>query len=110
MRDPVVYTLPASSGLEPVKLTQRQAETLRVIARLSFECGYPPSGTEIADAMSPRLSTQGLFDKLNALRGKNLITSTYGVHRSIRLTPEGRVILAAVEASNSPALVEVAAR
>lgn len=101
-RQPIAYSVP--SGLSPVRLTRRQVETLSAIERLTRECGYPPSGSEISEALKPSPSQQAIHYSLKALRGKGLVISTYGVHRSIRLTADGRQLLeAALAALAAPA-------
>lgn len=98
MRGPYVYTIPSDTDLEPVQLTQRQIEVLRAIDDLAVSNGYAPTCVEISQALNPRVSRQGAWFALSVLKGKSLCTWTYGVHRSIRLTPEGRVTLTAIKA------------
>jgi repressor LexA len=55
------------------RLTDRQLEVLRFIARQIEDCGYPPTIREIGEALEIR-STNGVNDHLKALERKGYLT------------------------------------
>ena len=97
------------------KLTRKQSEILELIRRYQQETGYPPTRSEIAEAMGYR-SANAAEEHLRALRRKGVIAMIPGASRGIRLLdPEGAGTAAAGEpglpvvgrvAAGSPVLAE----
>ena len=69
------------------KLTARQEEILRLIARSIERSGYPPTRAEIAAELGFR-SANAAEDHLHALARKGMLELTSGTSRGIRLTPQ----------------------
>lgn len=55
-----------------------------------------PSLMELADAMSPPIHHISAREMVFTLKARGLVTSTFGVCRSWRLTPRGRAVLAEI--------------
>ncbi|WP_026285271.1 transcriptional repressor LexA [Thiomonas sp. FB-6] len=69
------------------KLTARQEEILRLIARSIERSGYPPTRAEIAAELGFR-SANAAEDHLHALARKGMLELASGTSRGIRLTPQ----------------------
>ena len=74
------------------RLTDRQLEVLRFIARQIEECGYPPTIREIGEGLDIR-STNGVNDHLKALERKGYLTRDAVKSRAVIPTPRAREAL-----------------
>ena len=77
---------------DAAKLTPRQDEILRLIARAIERSGYPPTRAEIAAELGFR-SANAAEDHLHALARKGMLELSSGTSRGIRLTPQARLAL-----------------
>lgn len=77
---------PTPNGKRPPPLTRLQAQYLEVIAQHFLTQHTCPSQRVVAEAIGQRTST---YANLECLRRKGLVTWTYGVRGSLRLTAEG---------------------
>ncbi len=77
---------------QAAKLTARQEEILRLIARSIERSGYPPTRAEIAAELGFR-SANAAEDHLHALARKGMLELASGTSRGIRLTPQARTAL-----------------
>ena len=76
------------------KLTARQEEILRLIARSIERSGYPPTRAEIASELGFR-SANAAEDHLHALARKGMLELASGTSRGIRLTAQAATTLRA---------------
>lgn len=74
------------------KLTARQEEILKLIARAIERSGYPPTRAEIAAELGFR-SANAAEDHLHALARKGMLELASGTSRGIRLTAQARAAL-----------------
>ena len=74
-----------------VTVTPRQRELMTRLEAGRERFGVAPSYEELAEEMG--LSLAAVVYKVKALTKKGLVQRTVGVHRSTRLTPEGRAIV-----------------
>ena len=81
------------------RLTDRQLEVLRFIARQIEERGYPPTIREIGEGLDIR-STNGVNDHLKALERKGYLTRDAVKSRAVIPTPRAREALAEGGAGN----------
>lgn len=82
-----------------LRLTERQWQVLAAIDKFTADYGVPPTSPDLAGMMQPvPISPQGAGDKVNKLKTKGLLSSIYGVHRSLRVTDIGKRALAWVAA------------
>lgn len=84
-------------------LTPRQAEILRLIERYTAKSGYPPTRSEICEAMGFR-SPNAAEEHLKALARKGAIEMIPGASRGIRLKHESGVPVIGRVAAGSPIL------
>ena len=84
-------------------LTPRQAEILKLIEEYSERYGYPPTRSEICDAMGFR-SPNAAEEHLRALARKGVIEMIPGASRGIRLKQEPGVPVIGRIAAGSPIL------
>jgi len=82
------------------RLTDRQLEVLRFIARQIEECGYPPTIREIGEGLDIR-STNGVNDHLKALERKGYVTRDAVKSRAVIPTPRAREALGGRAASGN---------
>jgi repressor LexA len=75
------------------RLTDRQLEVLRFIARQIEDCGYPPTIREIGEGLDIR-STNGVNDHLKALERKGCLTRDPVKSRALIPTARGREAIA----------------
>jgi repressor LexA len=75
------------------RLTDRQLEVLRFIARQIEDCGYPPTIREIGEGLEIR-STNGVNDHLKALERKGCLTRDPVKSRALIPTARGREAIA----------------
>ncbi len=80
------------------KLTARQEEILRLIARSIERSGYPPTRAEIASELGFR-SANAAEDHLHALARKGMLELASGTSRGIRLTAQAATTLRAAGGS-----------
>jgi repressor LexA len=76
------------------RLTDRQLQVLRCIARQIEENGYPPTIREIGEALDIR-STNGVNDHLKALEKKGFLSRDPVKSRAVIPTPAAREVLGA---------------
>ncbi len=74
---------------QAAKLTARQEEILKLIARCIERSGYPPTRAEIAAELGFR-SANAAEDHLHALARKGMLELASGTSRGIRLTAQAR--------------------
>src|SRR5215213_7362714 len=86
-------------------LTPRQAEILRLIERYTAKAGFPPTRSDICEAMGFR-SPNAAEEHLKALARKGAIEMTPGASRGIRLTEPSGVPVVGRVAAGSPILAE----
>jgi len=86
-------------------LTARQAEILKLIEQYSEKYGYPPTRSEICQAMGFK-SPNAAEEHLKALARKGVIEMTPGASRGIRLVQEPGVPVVGRVAAGSPILAE----
>ena len=79
---------------QAAKLTARQEEILRLIARSIERSGYPPTRAEIAAELGFR-SANAAEDHLHALARKGMLELASGTSRGIRLTAQAGTALRA---------------
>lgn len=84
-------------------LTPRQAEILKLIADYTERSGFPPTRSEICEAMGFR-SPNAAEEHLKALARKGAIEMTPGASRGIRLTEPPGVPVVGRVAAGSPIL------
>jgi repressor LexA len=84
-------------------LTARQAEILKLIEEYTEKAGYPPTRSEICQAMGFR-SPNAAEEHLKALARKGVIEMIPGASRGIRLTQEPGVPVVGRVAAGSPIL------
>lgn len=84
-------------------LTPRQAEILKLIERYTERSGYPPTRSEICEAMGFR-SPNAAEEHLKALARKGVIEMIPGASRGIRLKQEPGVPVIGRVAAGSPIL------
>lgn len=85
------------------ELTPRQAEILKLIEQYAEKSGYPPTRSEICQAMGFR-SPNAAEEHLKALARKGAIEMIPGASRGIRLTQEPGVPVVGRVAAGSPIL------
>jgi len=86
-------------------LTARQAEILKLIEQYTEKSGYPPTRSEICQAMGFK-SPNAAEEHLKALARKGVIEMTPGASRGIRLVQEPGVPVVGRVAAGSPILAE----
>jgi repressor LexA len=84
-------------------LTARQAQILKLIEEYTEHSGYPPTRSEICEAMGFR-SPNAAEEHLRALARKGAIEMTPGASRGIRLKQEPGVPVVGRVAAGSPIL------
>src|ERR671910_414178 len=87
----ILYILPLMDA-NTAKLTDRQAEILRLVRELTEVSGFPPTRAEIAERMGFR-SVNAAEQHLRALEKKGAINIESGASRGIRVLdgrPSGR--------------------
>jgi repressor LexA len=84
-------------------LTPRQAEILRLIERYTAKAGFPPTRSEICEAMGFR-SPNAAEEHLKALARKGAIEMIPGASRGIRVKQESGIPLIGRVAAGSPIL------
>lgn len=84
-------------------LTPRQAEILKLIEQYTEKSGYPPTRSEICEAMGFK-SPNAAEEHLRALARKGAIEMTPGASRGIRLTQEPGIPVVGRVAAGSPIL------
>ena len=84
-------------------LTPRQAQILKLIAEYTENSGYPPTRSEICEAMGFK-SPNAAEEHLRALARKGVIEMTPGASRGIRLKQEPGVPVVGRVAAGSPIL------
>ena len=84
-------------------LTPRQAEILKLIERYTEKSGYPPTRSDICQAMGFR-SPNAAEEHLKALARKGVIEMIPGASRGIRLKQEPGVPVVGRVAAGSPIL------
>jgi repressor LexA len=85
------------------ELTPRQAEILKLIERYTEKSGYPPTRSEICQAMGFR-SPNAAEEHLKALARKGVIEMIPGASRGIRLKQEPGIPVIGRVAAGSPIL------
>jgi repressor LexA len=85
------------------ELTPRQAEILKLIERYTERSGYPPTRSEICEAMGFK-SPNAAEEHLRALARKGVIEMIPGASRGIRLKQEPGVPVIGRVAAGSPIL------
>jgi repressor LexA len=73
------------------RLTPRQIQLLRIIARVQANCCYSPTIGELAAELGISRSTT--FEHIGELRGKGLLSAQSGRARSLRLTSHAQGLL-----------------
>ena len=86
-------------------LTARQAEILKLIEQYTAKSGYPPTRSEICEAMGFK-SPNAAEEHLKALARKGVIEMIPGASRGIRLVQEPGVPVVGRVAAGSPILAE----
>ena len=86
-------------------LTARQAEILKLIEQSTEKYGYPPTRSEICQAMGFK-SPNAAEEHLKALARKGVIEMIPGASRGIRLVQEPGVPVVGRVAAGSPILAE----
>ena len=86
-------------------LTARQAEILKLIEQYTEKYGYPPTRSEICQAMGFK-SPNAAEEHLKALARKGVIEMIPGASRGIRLVQEPGVPVVGRVAAGSPILAE----
>ena len=84
-------------------LTPRQAEILKLIEQYTEKSGFPPTRSEICEAMGFK-SPNAAEEHLRALARKGAIEMTPGASRGIRLTQEPGIPVIGRVAAGSPIL------
>ena len=84
-----------------LRLTWRQHKVLTLLAAFFAKHDQYPAAQDIADDL--KVSVNTVWHALNALKAKELLTSTYGTHRSLRLTQKGKDVLASVSTAQAQA-------
>ena len=85
------------------ELTPRQAEILKLIEQYTEKSGYPPTRSEICQAMGFR-SPNAAEEHLKALARKGVIEMVPGASRGIRLKQEPGIPVVGRVAAGSPIL------
>ena len=69
-------------------MTPRQRDTLRAIARLTRQWGYPPTYTELRDELGVKGNNR-VYQHVKALERQGLVTREPGTWRSLAVTALG---------------------
>ncbi|MHC4657759.1 MAG: transcriptional repressor LexA [Planctomycetota bacterium] len=100
-----IWKMPLKAQKLTSRVTPRQVQLLRMIARVQASQCYSPTIGELACELGVSRSTT--FEHIGELRRKGLVSACPGRARSLRLTSKGQELLDAFGESDSPSYVGV---